>query len=122
MKSFIKKYKFDIILIFVLLLSTLALCLITVGTRERGSFVTVDEDGKRIGVFSLNEDGRYSFSDGGNILVIQGGEAYMEYADCPDGRCKRMGKIYMSGQRIICLPHRLTVTVIGGDGVDLESE
>ncbi len=55
--------------------------------------------------------------DGGkNVLVIQNGEAYIEDADCPDKLCMRQGRIAKAGETLVCLPHRLSVTIEGGEG------
>ena len=60
------------------------------------------------------------YNGGSNILVIEGGQAWLSEANCPDLLCVHQGKIRYTGQSIICLPNRLTVTVEGGedDGVD----
>ena len=49
-----------------------------------------------------------------NTLVIADGRASMTHAACPDGLCVRMGKISRTGQSIVCLPGRITVTIVGG--------
>ncbi len=89
--------------------------------REAGSGVTVELNGEVIATYSLSHEGEYTLLDGKCVLVISGGEAYMRYADCPDGTCVRTGRISYSGQSIICLPNRLTVRVVGKSGVDLAS-
>ena len=61
---------------------------------------------------------------GGEVVVrVDGVETErhaLTEANCPDLLCVRQGKIRYTGQSIICLPNRLTVTVEGGesDGVD----
>ncbi|MDD6450601.1 MAG: NusG domain II-containing protein [Lachnospiraceae bacterium] len=32
-----------------------------------------------------------------------------------------MGKIHADGQSIVCLPHKVVVTVLGGEGSDYDS-
>ncbi len=70
---------------------------------------------------ALSADGVYPLNGGSNILVIAEGEAWLSEANCPDLLCVRQGRIRYTGQSIICLPNRLTVTVEGGEsnGVDL---
>ncbi len=89
----------------------------------QGQQVTVTRDGKPIGIYPLTEDTELTFTDGNggkNRLVIRGGEAYMEDADCPDRLCVGQKAISRKGECIICLPHRLTVEVTAGEeaGVD----
>ena len=87
-------------------------------TREEGAEVTVSVNGVTVGVYSLHENGSYPINGGTNLLVIENGTARMEEADCPDGTCVRTGRIRYAGQRIVCLPNRVTVTVTG-DNTDL---
>ena len=44
----------------------------------------------------------------------------MERADCPDQVCVRQGAVRYNGESIVCLPHRLIVSIEGGveNGVD----
>ena len=51
---------------------------------------------------------------GYNLLVIEGGEAWLSEADCPNGLCVKTGKIRYAGQSIVCLPHKLAVRILGG--------
>lgn len=83
-----------------------------------GQQITVTQDGKVLGTYFLTEENTLTFTDekgGTNRLVIRGGEAYMEDADCPDKLCMRQKAISEKGESIICLPHRLTVEVTAGE-------
>ena len=103
----------DIILILALLAIGAAL-LIIFRSGGRGSAVTVSVDGKLTGEYSLMTDGRYPLNGGTNTLIIEGGCARIEDADCPDKLCERQGKISRVGERIVCLPNRVCVEVVGG--------
>lgn len=35
---------------------------------------------------------------------------------CPGGDCMHTGQISSAGERIVCLPNRLVVTLVGGEG------
>ena len=87
--------------------------------RKPGAFVRLEQDGKLIGVYALNEDRREVIPDKdggeGNVLVIKGGAVYMEAANCPDRLCVKQGTRSQIGETIICLPHKLAVTVIGAE-------
>ena len=83
-----------------------------------GQQITVTQDGKVLGTYSLAEDNTLIFTDeqgGTNRLVIHDGEARMEEADCPDKLCMRQKAISKKGESIICLPHRLVVEVTAGE-------
>ena len=76
--------------------------------------VSVSVDGKESAVYSLSDtvDTRIEGYHGGfNHLLIRDGKAVFTEADCPDGRCTRMGPVCEPGEWIVCLPHRVTVTV-----------
>ena len=49
------------------------------------------------------------------MFVIKNGMAYMKHADCPDKLCVNTGKICRTSEKIVCLPNRVMVEVIGAD-------
>ena len=55
-----------------------------------------------------------------NRLVIRGGEAWIEDADCPDRLCVKQGRISRNGQAVTCLPHKLVITVESGKETELD--
>ena len=122
MKGFFadKKRRADLIVIVSLLLLALVLYLVIGATRKAGGQVVVRVNGVETERHSLSADGTYPLNGGSNILVISGGEAWLSEANCPDLLCVRQGRIHYTGQSIICLPNRLSVTVEGGEsnGVD----
>lgn len=101
---------FDISLIAVLLAVALCALLIMSLKREAGAVVVVT-DGEHSVEYSLSENGEYTLAGGGNVLVIEDGCAYMKYASCPDKTCVHTGKISKTGERIVCLPNKVTVVV-----------
>ena len=65
----------------------------------------------------LGEDARILLGEGGeftNLLVIENGAARIVEANCPDQICVNHGAIRYEGESIVCLPHRLVVSVEGG--------
>ena len=114
--------KNDLILIGAILLIIAIIFAVTTLTKEEGAYVVVKVDGKEVGRYSLAVDGEYELNGGTNILHIEGGAAYLTWANCPDHLCVKQGKVSMTGETITCLPNKLTVTVYGADsGVDLVS-
>lgn len=118
-----RSIRYDVLLISVLLCLSLIFLLIVMLTKREGAVVRVELSGETVAEYSLSDDGEYSLNGGTNVLVIKNGEAYLSYAECPDKTCVRTGRIKYVGQSIICLPNRLSVTVVGdsSDGVDLVS-
>ena len=117
-QNFIKKYRIDIIVVASLLILSFAVLLIVNLTKEEGAFAEVTVDGNAAGKYSLAIDGTYSLNGGTNTLVIENGEAYMRDSNCPDHICENTGKIRHVGQTIVCLPNRITVTIIGDSNSD----
>lgn len=77
-----------------------------------GGEVIVTVDGVEYGTYNLNEDQSIVIGeDGGNVLEIKDGEAYMLEANCPDGLCLHQSAICMNHQSIICLPNKVVVEV-----------
>lgn len=119
----VPRLRYDLILIGALLVVSLAVVLITTLTRREGGYVEIEKNGELIATYSLSVNGEYSLNGGTNVLVIEGGVAYLKDANCPDKTCVKTGKIRYVNQSIICLPNEISITVRGGsdNGVDLVS-
>ena len=106
----------DIFLIAGCLLAALVCCGLLLGLRKDGGAVVVEQDGRETARYALDEDRtvRIEGEEGYNLLVIQGGEAWLSEADCPTQLCVKTGKIRYAGQSLVCLPHRLAVRIVGG--------
>ncbi len=112
-----KKIIKDLLLITVLLSLGIFAFLIIESGREEGACVKVTVGGELVCEYSLSEDGEYLLNGGTNLLIISDGKAFIKDADCPDGLCINQGKISLSGERIVCLPNRVMIEVIGDDGI-----
>ena len=113
----------DIILVISLLLIAAVGLLYLFVLRGMGDTVRVTVDGQEYGVYSLSGDiteDIYTGKDGEyhNRLVIKDGRAYIESANCPDGICAQHSHIFREGESIVCLPHRVVVTIVTGGDAD----
>ena len=84
--------------------------------RAPGDTVTVTVDKKLYGTYSLDTDTTVEIrtaegETAHNRLVIRDGKAYVEEANCPDGICAAHKPISREGESIVCLPHRVVITV-----------
>ena len=122
-KRFIVKRRIDIIVIASLLLLSLIVLLVISLAKKEGAIARVEIGGEIVGEYPLDVNKEYSLNGGTNILTIKDGAAYMTYSECPDHICERVGKIKFVGETIVCLPNKVSVTIIGNsdDGVDLVS-
>ncbi len=117
----------DYILIIIIILLGLGLLLSQRILGKSGSTVVIMQDGELLQRLSLEEefcDGEalYIESESGyNILEIKEGKAYIIGADCPDGLCVKQKAIDKQGESLICLPHKLVITVEGEEVSDIDS-
>ncbi len=111
--SFFKKYRIDIIVVASILLVAVLVLLVSRLMRTDGAFVEIELDGETVGTYPLAIDGVYNLNGGTNTLTIKDGKAFMSYSNCPDHTCENTGKVNYVGQTIVCLPNKLTITVIG---------
>jgi len=111
----------DIGIVAVILLICAA-ALLFMSNRESGQWAVVHVDTVETARYDLSIDGVYELNGGTNVLVIENRQAYVSEADCPDKLCVNQGRIRGSGQMIVCLPNRVTVTIEGvSSGVDIVS-
>ncbi|MBQ6848984.1 MAG: NusG domain II-containing protein [Clostridia bacterium] len=108
-----RKRRNDVIFIAILLAAAMLLGVGMYVLRSEGDSVTVTVDGHLYGTYPLSEDTTVDIRTayGYNRLVIRDGQAKMEDADCPDGICAAHVAISRMGQSIVCLPHKVVVTV-----------
>ena len=116
-----RKHRNDVIFIAVLLLIVALIGAAFFFLRGEGDTVTVSVDGKHYGTYPLHTDLTLSIRTGENgeeenLLVIRDGKAYVESATCPDGICADHKPISREGESIVCLPHRVVITVQTSDG------
>ena len=116
-----KKMIADIVLVASLLIISLSVFLIVFLGRTEGEVAAVYIKDKKVAEYSLNVDGTYYLNNGTNILVIEGGKAYLSYSECPDQTCVLGNsvfgnKIFYVGEDIVCLPNELRVVIEGEGG------
>ena len=118
-----KKYRLDIIFIASILLISLLIFAIASLNKKEGAVAVVEIDGIVTNEYSLSVDGTFPLNGGTNVLVIENGAAYIKYSNCPDHICEKTRKARYVGERIVCLPNRISITIKGStdSGVDLVS-
>ena len=85
---------------------------------KQGACAVVLVAGQEIGRYALDEEQEILIGDENayNILVVGHRRAWIQEATCSDGLCVRQGMVNRSGQSVICLPNKVTVTIVGGEG------
>ena len=119
--KFLKAHKNDILLILAVLILAGGVWVYTLCTRSHGGEAVVTVDGEEVLRAPLSEPRTYIRQDQSgevlNTVVIRDGRVCVESANCPDKICVHTGWIEYDGQLIVCLPHKLIVTVVGGEAL-----
>lgn len=106
--------KQDFILIGIILIIAVSIFAVLRFGAEDGSYVNVEINGKVAQSYPLKEDRELvieTAENGKNTLVIKDGFASVTEANCPDKTCVHHKEISENGESIICLPHKLVITV-----------
>ena len=120
--GFIKKA--DIVLFAVLLVLGIGSTLLLgrgFGAGETADVqVEISINGNVYKTANLNENQTIEIDNeyGRNVIVIENGRARVIDSDCGGHDCIEMGEISKGGQTIMCLPHRLIITIVKGGGLD----
>ena len=123
MKRFLKNHRNDLLLTGAILSAALLIFLGFLIFRKPGGTAVVEQDGKVLYRLSLSEDCEVlagTPETGYNRIVVADGKVCVSEADCRDQICVRKGRIHAAGDTIVCLPHRLVVTVEAEGGEEDE--
>ncbi len=111
-----RKFRNDIIFIGGLL-AVLVLCAFLIFLfGEEGDRVVVLANGEVYATYPLSKDTEVDIRTGENgeqlnRLVIREGKAFVESANCPQGRCVAHHPISYDFEEIVCLAHEVVITV-----------
>lgn len=94
----------------------LSLWLLRPGTADRAE---IWSDGKLLCTLDLSIDRTVTVTseEGTNVITVQDGKIAVTQADCPDGYCMQRG-FCSGGAQIVCLPNRLVIRFVDGEGPD----
>ncbi|MBQ7718653.1 MAG: NusG domain II-containing protein [Clostridia bacterium] len=102
------------------------LLIMTLGNKgiNQGTVAQIKLGDKVIRTINLSEVNEpYEFKvqtdDGGyNIIYVENGKIMIKDSDCPDKICVKQGYAYSGSLPIICLPHKLSVVILGKPEID----
>lgn len=80
------------------------------------SIINENSEKQVLKTLNLAEDQEYTIEtppDGINHLIIKDGKAWISTANCPNHDCVKKGAISENGEMLVCIPHRLTVSILG---------
>ncbi|MDY3854638.1 MAG: NusG domain II-containing protein [Butyribacter sp.] len=113
---------------FILIIIILAAALLSFAAyrllyHKQGDSVQVTVDSRVIKTLPLDTDATYTIhskDSGSNVLVIKNGAASIREANCSDEVCVHHKEISAQGESIICLPHKVVVSVISSKKATLD--
>ena len=85
----------------------------TGGHAAGEKYVVVESEGKVLFEVPLTEDRELTVNTdkGVNVVKISDGMVYVKSADCPNQICVNTKPVSETGESIVCLPHRMVVSV-----------
>lgn len=114
--------------IYILAIAVLLGCAVFVsffGNKEK-AVAEIVLDGKVIKSINLADVSQaYEFraetDSGYNVILVERGRISVTESDCPDKICVNRGCIGAGDLPIVCLPHKLTITMKSDSGIDAVS-
>ena len=90
---------------------------------EAAGEVVITLDGSPYGTYPLSENREIEISGDHfhNTVLIENGSVIMKYSDCRNQVCVEHAPISRSGESIICLPHKLVISIRGGKEADIDA-
>lgn len=108
--------KADIILASALVIIGLAMSYFFSFGQASGDTLIISCGGKKFGSYSLLEDREVIIEQSGHInkVTIKDGVVSMDFSDCHGQDCVKQASISLTGESIICLPHKIVLEISGG--------
>lgn len=111
--------------VVVLLALGIFLYFLVAGPSGEGNQVMIEVDGKIVKTFALPQDTLVEYKveideDDYNLIQIEGNRARVVEASCPEQVDVNAGWISKPGQTLVCLPHKMVVTIAGEKNSDGE--
>lgn len=110
--------KADILLFLCLLVFGITVSWFSLSGSIAGEKVRVTADGELYGVYALDQDQRIEIVQNGhtNYITIKDGTAAMTSSSCKNQVCVETGAISRTKDKIVCLPNKVLVEIIAGNG------
>jgi hypothetical protein len=109
--------KGDIVIIIVIIIIAFVSYMAVTLSRPAGSAVLITVDGALYRQFVLDEKAEEHFTveteAGYNVIEVKDGAIAVIEADCRDQICVHTKAARKGGDKIICLPHKLIISIQG---------
>lgn len=110
--------KADIVLFIILVAAGLGLSAWSASAGGAGQKAVVTVDGRLYGTYSLSQNQTIEIKQNNHInkITIKDGAVQMSYSDCHNQVCVNDGKVSQTNESIVCLPNKVMVEIVGGEG------
>lgn len=106
-----------LLILFVFLLFVLSFWYLPVSFSQGQSLqVKIYQQNQLVKSYSLNEDKKLTVN--GCVIQIKKNQVKVVKSNCPKKLCVKQGPINLANQEIICLPHKVVVTLASNDQPD----
>ncbi len=105
----------DIILFAAIMVISVVAGIVIINNRKEGLNVEISLDGEVVKIMELSDDEQeylVNTDNGTNLIKISKGVVTVSEADCPDKVCVNHKPISLTGETIICLPHKLVIEIV----------
>ena len=115
-----KLKKYDIICVAVIVI--ISYITVNLLRNDEADTVVIYVDGKIEKKLDLNKNQEYKVNvdNGYNIIRIKDKKVRIKESDCSNQTCVNMGTISKDGQTLICLPHKVEVTIVSDDKSEVD--
>jgi hypothetical protein len=106
-----------VIIILVIMLALFAVFQRYIFSKTKSEDVVVKSDGVTVQQRSLEITGTFTIKskEGQLTFIVQDKKVKVTESTCKDKLCIKQGWISRTGESIVCLPNRITITITGGD-------
>ncbi len=89
-------------------------------SKENEKTVVIKHDGEVVSRIKLSQNEEVEVN--GVTVVVKDNKAYISESDCPDGLCMAMKKAENGGDSIVCVPNKVSVTIVSQRAENNEKE
>jgi len=115
----------DVILVALVCAAAVSSMVLVVNARAgvKGSIAIIEVNCKEVNRVKLGDDLESRTIEvegaiGTSVVEVKGGKARMLDSPCREKICVGTGWVETAGDQIVCLPNRVVIRIVGGDGLD----
>ena len=117
--------RYDVLLLLAVVLVAVVL-LVWLTPKEAGGIAVVEQDGQevlRVELQTLEGSREQTFTSNGITLQVRFSPDGVQVlsADCADQICVQSGKLTHAGESAVCLPARISVSLLAEDGTSWDA-